>query len=505
MACAKARARDQADAAWTEAHGQADEALRALVAHANPSYAAQARFGTAPGAVPGEAEQAPTGVLSAFLPFRLPARWHWVAVGPDSTLEYWLAAVDKGYRGRFPWAPLVRWYVDTRPPRIHERRATVSVPEGRAETTRRPRLASQATTGRWVTTVRAGEIDGVLVAAKTQVPRTDLHVYRPEPPPSAGRLFHLPLPPRDERLTMVAAFDRHNPVLRGDASLLLDIAHMSDVPVRGSVPGVGGAFGPHAQRGVPVAQDTRLPPRVGSHPGGPVYASAGAGCRGQTDRSLGPTGPRRRGLEHNNASRPGPGRDRHRSRPVAATRVAEHRRMDADGGRWRARQNRITVGEQSMAGLIVSALEYYLAGYYDGRPGVSRHLAPDHPGGPGPIVVLPWPSVMYLVGDPWEFASEKQRSAAYARFRRAMDRLQERGYFVPGAVLGGSAPAGDSVEILACSGRPARVWLRASDWFCAAAKQVAERPDGFAQVPLGDYLRRNEWRVPVHRAAAASR
>ena len=471
----------------------------------NPSYAAQARFGTAPGAVRGEAERGPTGVLSAFLPFRLPARWHWVAVGPDSTLEYWLAAVDKGYRGRFPWAPLVRWYVDTRPPRIHERRATVSVPEGRAETTRRPRLASQVTTGRWVTTVRAGEIDGVLVAAKTQVPRTDLHVYRPEPPPSEGRLFHLPLPPRDERLTMVAAFDRHNPVLRGDASLLLDIAHMSDVPVRGSVREWAGLLARTRSGGFrwPKMPDCR---RVWE-------ATLAARCMHLRERdAAGRLTGRWAPLVHVDADwsttmPPDPDRDEIVIGPAPwlrrALRSTGGWTLTAAGGE--RGKNRITVGEQSMAGLIVSALEYYLAGYYDGRAGVSRHLEPDHAGGPGPVVVLPWPSVMYLVGDPWDFGSEKQRSAAYARFRRAMDRLQERGYFVPGAVLGSSAPAGDSVEILACSGRPARVWLRASDWFCAAAKQVAERPDGFAQVALGDYLRRGEWRVPVHRAPAASR
>ena len=36
------------------------------------------------------------------------------------------------------------------------------------------------------------------------------------------------------------------------------------------------------------------------------------------------------------------------------------------------------------------------------------------------------------------------------------------------------------------------------------SKQVAEKPNGFAHVPLGDYLRRSEWRVPVTREAVPS-
>ena len=309
----------------------------------------------------------------------------------------------------------------------------------------------------------------------------------------------LPLPPRDERLVMLSAFDRHNPVLRGDTCLLLDIAHMADWPVRGYVREWAALLARTRSGGFrrPRASDIR---RVWD-------AALAARCmhlreRDAAGRQTGRWAP----LVHVDADwsatrPPDPDRDVLIVGPSQWLRDS----MRSTGG-WTLTaaggergKNRITVGEQSMAGLIVSALEFFLAGCYDGAPGLARYLAPARAGGPGPVVELPWPIAMYLVGDPWEFAGEKQRSAAYARFRRAMDRLRDRGYFVPGAARGSGAPAGDSVEIVSCSGRPARLRFRAADWFCAAAQQVAERPDGFAQVPLGDYLRRREWRVTVPR------
>ena len=494
-ACGRARARPKPASAWVAARDQGDAALRELVTYVNPLYAAQARFGTAPAAVPVGPQQEPTEVLAAFLPFQLPARWRWVGVGPDSTLEYWLTAVDKGFQGRYPWAPLVRWFLDTQPPRIHERRATVSTPAGRVAMTRRPRLASQATTGRWSASVHAGEIDGVLVAARTQVPLNDLHVFRPVPPPDQLRLFHLPLPARDERLTMLAAYDRQNTVLRGDTSLLLDVAHMADFPVRGKVREWAALLARTRDGGFrwPQVCDFR---RVWD-------AALALRCMHVRERdAAGKLTGRWAPLAHVDAdwgaSQPAdPDRDELIIGPSQWLRTAMRSTggwtLTATGGE-RGR-NRVTVGEQSVAGLLVTALEYYLAGYYDGAGRVGRHLVPDRKGHAGPVVQVPWQVVMYLAGDPWEFSSHRQERAAYARFRRAMDRLRGRGYFVPGALLGGSAPAGDSVEILACAGRPARVWVRASDWFCAAAQQVAAKPDGFAQVPLGTYLGRSEWRV----------
>ena len=178
-ACARAAAAREPAPAWIEARGQADAAKLELARFAKPPPTDCPCGGASAGASP---------CLFCSLP----------VTDPDTTLEYWLAAVDRGYRGRFPWTPLVRWFLDTQPPRIHERAATVSTTGGEVNMTRRPRLASQAITGRWNASVHAGAVDGVLVAAKTSVPRTELRVYHPaypaervcggaSPSPPAGR------------------------------------------------------------------------------------------------------------------------------------------------------------------------------------------------------------------------------------------------------------------------------------------------------------------------------
>ena len=475
-ACARASAAGEAAPAWITAREQADQAKRELARFAKPPPA---------GCPCGGAEG--RSCLFCSLP----------VTDPDSTLEYWLAAVDQGFQGRFPWAPLVRWYLDTQPPRIHERAATVSTTGGEIDMTRRPRLASQVLTGRWDASVQAGSIDGVLVAAKTQVPRTELQVCRPAAAPEGGALG--PLPPRDERLVMLAAFDRRNPVLRGDTSLLLDIAHMADFPVRGKVREWAALLARTRDGGFrwPQACDFR---RVWD-------AALAARCMHVRERdAAGKLTGRWAPLAHVDAdwgaSRPAdPDRDELIIGPSQWLREA----MRSTGG-WTLTaaggdrgKNRITVGEQSMAGLLVTALEYFLAGYYDGAGGTGRYLQPPRAGGPGPVAELPWPVVMYLVGDAAEVTSDAQRNAAWMRFNRAVTRLKERGYFLPASAANAGAPAGDSVELVSCSGRPARVRFRASDWFCAAAQQVAKRPDGFTQVPLADYLRRREWRVATPR------
>ena len=81
------------------------------------------------------------------------------------------------------------------------------------------------------------------------------------------------------------------------------------------------------------------------------------------------------------------------------------------------------------------------------------------------------------------------------RFRRAIARLIARGYAVPPTAPSDCAPAGDSVEILDCTGKPPRLRFRGADWYCAVAHQVATRKHGFAQVPLGDYVQRDRWQV----------
>ena len=344
-AYAAASGKQDAPAAWVSARAEADAALRGLAEWRKPAgegyRTEQCRFGVPPTEPSAENAQGGSVELVAFLPLRLQApgaglarqRWHAVALDPHSTLDYWLHAVAQGYQGRFPWGPLVRWHLDSCPPRIHERRATVTAAGGRGEVIRRPRLASQATTGRWTGRVLAGEIDGEMAAVRTQLHRGELRICRPVPPPAQGRLFALPMPARDERLSMVVALDRHNPVLRGDTSLLLDVAHMADRAVRGTVREWAGLLARSRDGGFrrPLSTDCRR-----------VWDAALAARsmhlreRDAQGRATGRWAP----LVHVDggmASRlprgPRPRRTHHRPRPLAARGNAECGRMDADSRR----------------------------------------------------------------------------------------------------------------------------------------------------------------------------
>ena len=182
-----AAAREDAPHAWVAARAAGDEALRRLSAWRRPGGEEHLRFGRDLASTPD----------------------------PDTTLKYWLVAVDRGYQGSFPWGAILRWRLDTAPPRIHERRATVTTAAGQSTVTRRPRLASGVTTERWA-------------LAHTHPPAQP----RLRPTPEQGQLF--PLTPPMEHLAAVSP-DRPNPALRGDTTLLLDVAHMADRPVRGTV------------------------------------------------------------------------------------------------------------------------------------------------------------------------------------------------------------------------------------------------------------------------------
>ena len=501
-AWAAASGREDASPAWVAARAAGDEALHMLAASRNSTgeeYPAEmCRYGqAAAGGMTGEVSHR----LVAFMPFRQQTggsgerltRWRPVALGPDTTLEYWLHAVDHGYQGSFPWGVILRWCLDTAAPRIHERRATVTTAAGQATVTRRPRLASGVTTGRWTETVQAAESDGVLAAAKTHpLSARMLRIHRPASPPEQGRLFPLPLPSPEERLMTTVSLSRHNPALRGDTTLLLDVAHMADRPVRGTVREWAGLLARTRTGGFrcPQASDYRR-----------VWDAALAARsmhlreRDTQGRLTGRWAP----LVHVDTawSAFAPADPSVDEITIGPARWMRHAMRSTGGwtltaaGGARA-TGRIMTGEASVAGLMITALEYYLAAVYDGRAGVARFLVPDHAGGPGPVVKLPWADVMFLAGEGAEFRTDKERRATYMRFHRALDRLEGRGYFAP---PGAGAPAGDSVEIVGCAGRPPCLYFRSPAWFCAVAESVGARTGGFVQVPLGDYLRRREWRV----------
>ena len=140
--------------------------------------------------------------------------------------------------------------------------------------TRRPRLASQAATGRWAELVQVGTINGELVAAQTRMPLDSLSVWRPSAAAKSRCIRRLPLAARDERLAMVAAYDPRNVVLRGDTSLLMDIAHMADWPVRATVREWAALLARSRDGGLQAPPAERLPACLGCGGGSAKHAPA---------------------------------------------------------------------------------------------------------------------------------------------------------------------------------------------------------------------------------------
>ena len=111
------------------AREQANDALRKLAKWAIPeeedSLVDQCRFTHAP---PANDVQHASDALAAFLPVQLvtqgngkqKTQWCLALHDPDSTLMYWMNAVDHGYWGRFPWGAMVRWWHDHAPIIAHE-------------------------------------------------------------------------------------------------------------------------------------------------------------------------------------------------------------------------------------------------------------------------------------------------------------------------------------------------------------------------------------------------
>ena len=157
---------------------------------------------------------------------------------------------------------------------------------------------------------------------------------------------------------------------------------------------------------------------------------------------------------------------------------------------------RATAGKQSLAGRLVTGLEYRLAAGWSGKPNtVAPHLRPAHPrrgASPGPVVFVGWREAMFGAGNWWDVTDSKADKAALVRFNRADETLEKRGYFV-GDDLRCEAPAGDSVEIVdrirgGGRGRPGGLLVRASARFVEAAR-LAQLPRGrgFEPMLLTDY------------------
>ena len=172
----------------------------------------------------------------------------------------------------------------------------------------------------------------------------------------------------------------------------------------------------------------------------------------------------------------------------------------ADVGKWTltaegsaASLKRVTAGKQSLAGRIVTGLEYRLAAGWSGKPNtIAPYLRPEHPrrgASHGRVKFVSWREAMYGAGDWWDVTDPKADKAALNRYARAVAVLEKRGYFV-GENLRREAPAGDSVEIVCrqraargAHGHPAGLLVRASARFVEAAR-LAQLPGGAGFEPM---------------------
>ena len=163
--------------------------------------------------------------------------------------------------------------------------------------------------------------------------------------------------------------------------------------------------------------------------------------------------------------------------------------LTAEGSK--AARLRPTAGEKSMAGRIITGLEYRLAARSDGLPGVASALRPGNgrSSGPGRDVTIPWREVLHLAGDYWDPADRNADQVALKRFDRAVDSMVDLGYSVANGRA--EAPAGDSVEVIGSTrgerSSPALI-VRASARFVEAARKAQLLGDaGFEPQRLSDY------------------
>ncbi len=174
------------------------------------------------------------------------------------------------------------------------------------------------------------------------------------------------------------------------------------------------------------------------------------------------------------------------------------RQLASKGERWTltgegsaASARRSLAGKQSLAGRIVTGLEYRLGARWDGKKGIAPDLRPDNgKTGPGPVVFVGWREVLNLAGNWWDPNDPTADDAALKRFDRAVETL--KGYFVSPAPRGHEAAAGDTVEIVVrvrgSRAHRAGLQVRASARFVEAA-WLAHQKDGqgFGPVALTDY------------------
>ena len=101
--------------------------------------------------------------------------------------------------------------------------------------------------------------------------------------------------------------------------------------------------------------------------------------------------------------------------------------------------------------------------YRAGAP--SALLVPEHSGGPGPGVFVPWRDLLRLAG---EYVDDANETAARRRYQRRVAQLEAAGYFATD--LPSVAPAGGAVEIV--GHRRGGLTIRATARYCEAVRKA---------------------------------
>lgn len=395
---------------------------------------------------------------------------------------------------RVPYGDAIRAW-QARPAGVRD--ATVTATASQAPMVRRPRFVSTALRTPWVEAVA---VDGAPMTARIpdggtlfdQWNRTKrLRYYRPRGEQHELKLRGVPLIPRDVRLVALAALDpRHDLIddatagLAGDVLTLMAYAHAIDRPM--TLSERDGA----ALLARTLSGDFRIPKPsdVERFRLATVYLRQMVATDPEGGRS-----PRWLDLANVSAAikRPDGLWSVEIGPPAWARPLTGHWTLTAEGSA--AGRLRPTAGVGSMAGRIITGIEYRLAACHAGwRFSIPPDLLPEngHAAGAGRAVTIGWRDVLHLAGDFWDKTDKADDEAARKRFKRAVEWLHKVGYWAPHPRA--EAPAGDSVEILSSTrpsrGRPMALVVRASARFVEAARLAWQNDGaGFQALSLNDY------------------
>ncbi len=407
------------------------------------------------------------------------------SLAPDPEMSGW----------RVPYTDAIRAW-QSRPADL--RGATVTVTASPIPMVRRPRLISTTLRTPWIEAVA---VDGAPMAAlipdggavfdQWNRTRTGLRrYYRPRGEQHELKLRGVPPIPRDVRLVALAPLDPHHGLiddatvgLAGDVLTLMAYAHAIDRPMTLSARD-GAALLARTRSGdfrAPQASDVKR------------FRLATFYLRRMivTDPAGG-SAPRWLDLAHVSAAikRPDGLWSVEIGPPAWARPLTDQWTLTAEGSA--AGRLRPTAGERSMAGRIITGIEYRLAARCDPRFAIAPYLQPENgrAAGPGRPLTIAWPEVLHLAGDFWDKTDAGANKTAYQRFKRAVEWLREGGYWVPSTHA--EAPAGDSVEFLDATlrsrARPTALIVRASSRFVEAAR-IAQQNSGprFRSMRLIEY------------------